>query len=162
MLSGHIAGMSDRLRSVTLCGASGLKMTRDPTQLMRVRDKTGQEKRDGHRHNLGALMIHDPARIDDLALAVQEWNSDRSRFNSPPLGRAFTMQGFLEKATCQRNGIWGDRDVTAYPHMRERIDYFATVPGFDFRLIPNVGHWVAYEGAEIFNPMLREMLERAA
>ena len=162
MLSGHIAGMSDRLRSVTLCGASGLKMTRDPTQLVRVRDKSGQEKMDGHRHNLGALMIHDPARIDELALIVQEWNSDHSRFNSPPLGRAFTMQPFLEKATCRRGGIWGDRDVTAYPHMQERHDYFATIPGFDFRLIPNVGHWVAYEGAEIFNPMLRKMLDLAA
>ena len=162
MLSGHIAGMSDRLRSVTLCGASGLKMTRDPTQLVRVRDKVGQEKIDGHRHNLGALMIHDPARIDDLALIVQDWNSDHSRFNSPPLGRAHTMQPFLEKATCQRGGIWGDRDATAYPHIQERHDYFSTVPGFDFRLIPNVGHWVAYEGAKIFNPMLREMLERAA
>jgi len=107
-------------------------------------------------------MIHDPARIDELALIVQEWNSDHSRFNSPPLGRAFTMQPFLEKATCRRGGIWGDRDVTAYPHMQERHDYFATIPGFDFRLIPNVGHWVAYEGAEIFNPMLREMLDLAA
>jgi len=72
------------------------------------------------------------------------------------------MQPFLEKATRRRGGIWGDRDVTAYPHMQERHDYFATIPGFDFRLIPNVGHWVAYEGAEIFNPMLRKMLDLAA
>ena len=162
MLSGHIAGTSEKLRSITLCGASGLKMTRDPTSLVRVRDKTGQEKMDGHRHNLAALMIHDPARIDDLALIIQDWNSDRSRFNSPPLGRAFTMQPFLEKATCQRNGIWGSHDVTAYPHMQERIDYFATLPGFDFRIIENAGHWVAYDAADEFNPMLLEMLNRAA
>ena len=163
MLSGHIAGMEEaKLRSVTLVGASGLQLTRDPSTLVRVRDKTGQEKLDGHRENLARLMFHDRARIDALAVLIQDWNSDHSRFNSPPLGRAFTMQGFLEKATCQRGGIWGDHDVTAFPHMQERIDYFATLPGFDFRLIPNAGHWVAYEAAEIFNPMLREMLERAA
>jgi len=162
MLSGHIAGVCDRLRSVTLCGASGLKMTRDPTRLMRVRDKTGLEKREGHRHNLATLMIHDPARIDELALVVQDWNSDHSRFNSPPLGRAHTMQGYLEKATCQRNGIWGSHDATAWPHMQERIDYFATLPGFDFRIIEDAGHWVAYDAADEFNPMLLEMLNRAA
>ena len=163
MLSGHIAGLGgDQLRSVTLCGASGLKMTRDPTPLMKVRDKTGQEKMDGHRHNLGALMIADKAKIDDLALVIQDWNSDHNRFNTPPLGRAFTMQPFLEKATCQRNGIWGEFDVTAWPHMQERIDYFATVPGFDFRIIQGAGHWVAYEAWQEFNPMLLEMLNRSA
>ncbi len=163
MLSGHIAGMAGaHLRSVTLCGASGLKMTREPTQLVKVRGKTGQEKLEGHRHNLGALMIHDKSRIDELALIIQDWNSDHNRFNTPPLGRAFTMQSFLEKATCRRNGIWGARDVTAWPHMHERTAYFASLPHFDFRLIQDVGHWVAYEGAAVFNPMLREMLDLAA
>ncbi|MSO90463.1 MAG: alpha/beta fold hydrolase [Acetobacteraceae bacterium] len=163
MLSGHISGMDGtRLRSVTLVGASGLKLTRDPSQLLRVRDKTGQEKIDGHRENLARLMIHDQAKIDDLAITIQDWNSDHNRFNSPPLGRAYTMQGFLERATCRLGGIWGDHDVTAWPHMQERVDYFATIPSFDFRLIPNAGHWVAYEAAEQFNPMLREMLDLAA
>ena len=163
MLSGHIAGFEGaNLRSVTLCGASGLALTRDPTPLVRVRDKTGQEKMDGHRHNLAALMIHDPARIDELAIIIQDWNSDHNRFDSRPLGRAHTMQAYLEKATCRRGGIWGSHDVTAWPHMRERHDYFATIPGFDFRIIQNAGHWVAYDAADEFNPMLREMIERAA
>ena len=163
MLSGHISGMEGaKLRSVTLVGASGLALTRDPTPLLRVRDKTGQEKMDGHRENLARLMIHDRARIDDLAIAIQDWNSDHNRFDSRPLGRAHTMQAYLEKASCRRGGIWGDHDVTAWPHMQERHDYFATLPGFDFRLIPNAGHWVAYEAAEQFNPMLHEMLDLAA
>ncbi|MSP30166.1 MAG: alpha/beta hydrolase [Acetobacteraceae bacterium] len=163
MISGHIAGMDGaKLGSVTLVGASGLALTRSPTQLLRVRDKEGAEKMAAHRENLATLMIHDRARIDDLAVVIQDWNSDHNRFNSPPLGRAHTMQRFLEKATCRRGGIWGDRDATAWPHMQERHDYFATVPGFDFSLIPNAGHWVAYEAAEIFNPILREMLDRAA
>jgi len=163
MLSGHISGMEGaKLRSVTLVGASGLDLTRDPTHLLRVRDKTGQEKMDGHRENLVRLMIHDRARIDELAVIIQDWNSDHNRFDSRPLGRAHTMQGYLEKATCRRGGIWGDHDVTAWPHMQERHEYFTTLPGFDFRLIPNAGHWVAYEAAEQFNPMLREMLDLAA
>lgn len=163
MLSGHIAGMDGaNLRGVTLCGASGLAMTRDPTHLVRVRDKTGQEKMDGHRHNLAALMIHDTARIDHLAVIIQDWNSDHNRFDSRPLGRAHTMQPFLERAACQRNGIWGSHDVTAYPHMEERHKYFATLPGFDFRIIESAGHWVAYDAADEFNPMLLEMLNRAA
>jgi pimeloyl-ACP methyl ester carboxylesterase len=163
MLSGHISGLEGaRLRSVTLVGASGLDMQRDPTPLVRVRDKVGAEKMDGHRENLARLMIHDRNKIDDLAVVIQDWNSDHNRFDSRPLGRAHTMQSYLEKATCMRGGIWGDRDVTAYPHMQSRHDYFDSLQDFDFRLIHNAGHWVAYEAAEEFNPMLREMLNNAA
>lgn len=162
MLSGHIAGMEGaHVRSVTLVGASGLALPREPVQLVKVRDKTGQEKIDGHRENLARLMIHDRARIDDLAIHIQDWNSDHNRFDSRPLGRMHTMQAYLERARCRRGGIWGSRDVTAYPHMQERHAYFATLPGFDFRVISDAGHWVAYEAPDQFNLILRAMIERA-
>ena len=34
-------------------------------------------------------------------------------------------------------------------------------PDIDFRVIKGAGHWVMYETPEIFNAMVREMVERA-
>jgi pimeloyl-ACP methyl ester carboxylesterase len=45
--------------------------------------------------------------------------------------------------------------------MQERHAYFATLPGFDFRVISDAGHWVAYEAPDQFNLILRAMIERA-
>src|SRR5579875_1342574 len=38
-----------------------------------------------HRINLARLMIADPANIDATALVIQDWNSARSRLNSPAI-----------------------------------------------------------------------------
>ena len=45
----------------------------------RFRKLEGEERRAALRANLLALMIHDPSRIDDLALYVQELDSLRAR-----------------------------------------------------------------------------------
>jgi len=164
MISGHVASLPHApVRSLTLVGSSGLDLPRDPVTLEKVRDKTGAEKMAGHRINLGRLMIHDPARIDDLAVIIQDWNSDHNRFDSRPLARAHTLQAALGKARAKMHSIWGDRDVTAYPYLDAREKLLrSTRPDFDFRLIANAGHWVAYEAADEFNPMLQDMLDSPA
>jgi pimeloyl-ACP methyl ester carboxylesterase len=58
------------------------------------------------------------------------------------------------------SGIWGEFDSTTYPHIQERIDLFqALQPEFRMNLIPEAGHWVAYEAAEAFNKKLIEVLK---
>jgi hypothetical protein len=58
---------------------------RTPMVLERVRDKTGEALAEAHRTNLLRIMIADPARIDALAIAIQDWNASHARLDSPAL-----------------------------------------------------------------------------
>ena len=71
-----------RVRSVTIVGSSGVGPLGSAVQLLKVRHLEGQERAETHRTNLNRLMIADPAKIDALALAIQDWNTVRSRLNS--------------------------------------------------------------------------------
>ena len=62
LLAGHIAAQAGpELRSVTLVGAGALGLPRPRTELLKVRDKTGEARVAAHRHNLATLMLADPA-----------------------------------------------------------------------------------------------------
>ena len=67
-----------RQSSLVLVSSSGTNLPRaemEPLHSWR-RLPTEAEKREAHRKNLSILMIHDPAKIDELALYVQAENSD--------------------------------------------------------------------------------------
>jgi pimeloyl-ACP methyl ester carboxylesterase len=106
MIAGHVASLPQApVRSLTLIGSSGLDLPRDQVALEKVRDKTGTAKMAGHRINLTRFMIHDPARVDDLAVIIQDWNSDHNRFDGRPLARSHTLHAALEKTRARMHGI---------------------------------------------------------
>jgi pimeloyl-ACP methyl ester carboxylesterase len=96
-----------RVRSVTIIGSSGVGPMGSAVELMKVRHLTGDERVEAHRLNLGRLMIADPDRIDELALAIQEWNTRHSRLKTPSLSRSGVLQQALAKVVAPVNGIWG-------------------------------------------------------
>jgi pimeloyl-ACP methyl ester carboxylesterase len=108
------------------------------------------------------MMIADPARIDALALAVQEWNSNHARVDSRPLGQGDSLRTALRQVRVPLNAVYGDRDATAPdgPGSAEAI-LRDVRPDIDFRVVPGAGHWLPYEAAGTFNPMLRDMLQRS-
>ncbi len=87
------AQLGDQLRAFTVVGSNGMGLERSPTPLERVKaDGTEAEEFATHRYNLNQLMIHDPAKIDELALYLQKTNHARAQYEEPPLfalGRAF-------------------------------------------------------------------------
>jgi len=150
-----------RVRSVTIIGSSGVGPIGSAVELLKVRHLTGEERATTHRINLSRLMIADPARIDDLAVAIQDWNTVRSRLKTPTLSRSGALWRALDKVRVPVNGIWGEKDAPANPRAPERTAAMrARRPDADVRLIPNAGHWVAYEAPEQLNAMLLEMLAR--
>ncbi|MEJ0019802.1 MAG: alpha/beta fold hydrolase [Acetobacteraceae bacterium] len=150
-----------RVRSVTIIGSSGVGPAGSAVELMKVRHLTGEERAAAHRTNLNRLMIADPAKIDDLALTIQEWNTRHSRLKTPSLSRSGALPEALKRVVSPLNGIWGERDAPANPRAPERIAALRALrPDVDVRMIPGAGHWVAYEAPEQFNPMLLEMLRR--
>ena len=150
-----------RVRSVTIIGSSGVGPSGSAVDLLKVRHLSGQERVDTHRINLNRLMIADPAKIDDLALAIQEWNTRHSRLKTPTLSRSGALPQALAQVVSPVNGIWGERDAPANPRAPQRVEALRALRlDADVRLIAGAGHWVAYEVPEQFNAMLLEMLSR--
>jgi len=161
VLGGHVAAqLGDRVRTFTIVGSNGLGLVRQPTNLRRVPDGASEaETLAVARHNLGALMIADPAKIDELAAYIQAHNAPRGRVKSRGFSRAATLAHALPLVKARIDGIWGERDATAYPYLEERARALRSVqPGARFEVIPGAGHWVQYEAAHRFNPLLAKII----
>ena len=159
-VGGHVALLhQERVRSLTLLGAGGLVRPRTPMTLERVRDKSGEALLQAHRTNLARSMIADPARIDALALAIQEWNTRLSRMDSPALIKLRPLAVSLPQLRIPVNAIWGERDQIAYYTIEERIAALQVLrPGIEPHIIPAAGHWAAYEAPDAFNATLAALL----
>jgi 2-hydroxy-6-oxonona-2,4-dienedioate hydrolase len=161
VLGGHVAAqLGDRLHALTLVGSNGLGLVRQPTALQRVpAGASAAEALTVHRHNLGTLMIADPAKIDELAIYIQSQNAPRGRVRSRRFSRADTLARALPLVKARLDGIWGERDATAYPHLDERARVLRSFqPTARFEVIPGAGHWVQYEAANRFNAVLAEIV----
>lgn len=108
-------------------------------------------------------MVADPGRIDPLALRVHHDNLLRSRLGSRKVARAATLEEALRRVTCPLFGIWGEKDVTAFPDLASIRELFLDPPdagcqAHAFDVLPGAGHWAAYEAAEGFNRLLERRL----
>src|SRR3954451_366331 len=150
-----------RVRSVNIIGSSGVGALGSAVRLEKVRHLEGQERWHTHRVNLSRLMIADPAKIDDLAIVIQDWNTVRSRLRTPAISRSGAIMKAIDQLQSPLNGMWGEFDAPANPKGPERV---ATLrkhkPEADIRLIPKTGHWAAYESPDFVTPTLLEMLAR--
>jgi pimeloyl-ACP methyl ester carboxylesterase len=163
MISGIVAAMhGTRVRSLTVNGPGGLGSHRRTFELVSVRDQVGEERVARHRINLQRLMIHDPAKIDALALELQEWHSARNRLRTPLLSRSMALAEALARVRTRVGAIYGEFDAPANPNVQERGALLRSiVPDINFRVIAGAGHWTAYEAPEEFNANLAEMLRAA-
>ena len=159
VIGGNVAArLGDRVGSFTVVGSNGLGLERSPTPLKRVAPGAGEaEEFAAHRYNLNQLMIADPAKIDELALYLQKTNHARARMRSRRFSRSGALVEALPRITARIDGIWGERDATAYPHLDERA---RILRGFQanarFAVVPGAGHWVQYEAADRFNALIAE------
>ncbi len=162
MVAGHIATLfAPRIRRLVFVGAGGLKATRKPGPKLHklLPDMSPETLAAEARRNLEILMLHDPAKVDGVAIHMQILNTTRARTRSREMGQAFRLSEVLPRVTVPMTGIWGEFDSTTYPHIQERIDLFrALQPDFQMHVIPGAGHWVAYEAADAFNDRLLEVL----
>ena len=163
VLGGHVAALlGARVGALTIVGSNGLGLVRQPTELRRLPEGASEpEALAVARHNLAALMIADPAKIDELAVYIQAQNAPRGRVKSRRFSRADTLARALPLIKARVDGIWGERDATAYPHVDDRARALRNVqPDARFEVIPGAGHWVQYEAADKFNPLLADFAGR--
>ena len=163
-VGGQLAALEGaHIRSMTVVGAASLGLPRPPLDLLKVRDKQGEERREAHRENLARLMIHDATRIDDTALDIQEFNTQHARLHSRGFASSAMLRDALMLAKAPLAGIWGEFDTVAWPDVRARLDVLRAIdPGLLEAVIPGAGHWVAYEAAGEFNAALLAILAQRA
>ncbi|HEX4890804.1 MAG TPA: alpha/beta fold hydrolase [Alphaproteobacteria bacterium] len=162
---GMISGLMARLlrtqaRSLTLMGPSGLGgqfgNIRPPVKL--PLSGTPEQLAAAHRHNLAAIMLHDPAKIDDVAMHMQATNAPRTRILSPEHALSEKLLNALREIPARVCSIWGEFDISA-PHLQHRREIIASVhPEAEFHIVPGAGHWVQYEAAEAVNAILRKFI----
>ncbi|MBI3516435.1 MAG: alpha/beta fold hydrolase [Proteobacteria bacterium] len=167
VVGGNVAAIAGaRCASMTVVGSNGLGLQRPELESMgswrRLSDP--EEIRTVHRRNLGILMIADKTKIDELAVHIQTTNTARTFVASRPISRTGALKEALVRLNgTQLNGIWGERDATAGAFLPDRERMFrALQPTSRFRVIPDAGHWVAYEAADPFNATLSELLTTTA
>jgi pimeloyl-ACP methyl ester carboxylesterase len=161
VIGGSVAAqLGDRLRHFVVVGSNGLGLERAPTPLKRVPPDAGEaEEFATHRYNLNQLMIADPDKIDELALYLQKTNHARARMRSRRFSRSDALAQALPRIKARLDGIWGERDATAYPHIDQRARVLRAVqPGARFAVVPGAGHWAQFESAERFNQLLAEFV----
>ncbi len=163
-VAGHLAALEGgHPRSLTLVGAASLGLPRPPLDLLKVRGLPPEERRAANRENLARLMFHDPTLIDATALDIQEHNTTHARLRSRGYASGDSLKQALMKVCAPLAGIWGERDSVAWPQVRERLEVLRALdPGLIETVIPDAGHWVAYEAPAAFNAALRRVLAARA
>jgi 2-hydroxy-6-oxonona-2,4-dienedioate hydrolase len=119
-----------------------------------------QEERDAaHRANLHSMMISDPGRIDRLAVHLQGVNTARRTLATEAITADHPLRSILFDLHCAIDAIWGAKDETIGPYMRDRLDLVAELgPKARAFVVANAGHWLQYEAPEAFNRAMTEIL----
>jgi pimeloyl-ACP methyl ester carboxylesterase len=165
-ISAHLAAIDGaKVRTLTVVGGGTLGLPRGDTPSMKVRNLKGEERMAAHRFNLGSMMFGDPANIDDLAVAIQHFNTiepgQRSRDFIDPSAMRNMLEMIARRADTPQatrvTSLWGERDAAAAPVI-DRLNLIRSLFG-DTRdlamgMIPGAGHWLPYEHADIYNAIL--------
>jgi pimeloyl-ACP methyl ester carboxylesterase len=154
---GVIAGVTaancgPRVRSLTLIGTGGLGPPNRSVELVRVREKTGEERVAAHRENLLRMMLANPASVDALALEIQEQNSKRARLNSGFMWMSRVLHEALPRVHGHVYGMWGEHEMPDHALLEARVGLLREArPDVAVEIVPGAGHWMFYEAADHFN-----------
>jgi len=163
IVGGLVAAIQgDRLLSHTFSGSGGMGLTRNPLERFYNwhETKTEAERMQAHRRNLEILMIDNPEKVDDLAVYIQNWNTQRGRERTYKYRDLDILRKPLLKVKGRLMGLYGSHDAIIQGHMHERVTYLSAIqPDLVFREINPAGHWACYEAPGAFNRTYFEMLQ---
>jgi pimeloyl-ACP methyl ester carboxylesterase len=159
VISAHLAALYPEIvRRLIVVDAGGLHTPLGEMTLKSTRGLDPVARAAASHANLLAIMLHNPASADALALWIQSSGIARARFNPASLIMPDHLIRVLPNVLVPFDAIWGEYDR---PHpVREQEQALRRFrPDMQFRVIPQAGHWCMYENSEAFNRILIEMLE---
>nr|WP_240965060.1 alpha/beta fold hydrolase [Acidovorax sp. SRB_24] len=115
-----------------------------------------QQQLEVHRHNLAALMLHDPQQIEGLALDLHVANMQHDRMPSRRLSGTDILARSLPRVACPVHAIYGRHDAL-YRQYIDQLEgaYAAAAPDFrGMALVDGAGHWVQFERPQAFHAAL--------
>ena len=116
-------------------------------------------RRDVLRHNLGVLMIADPARITEESIDFYAENFRNTRYDGRGFSVSTNVVTSLEHIRCPVQFIYGDGDALARTDLQRRGEIVRSLrPDAQFVVLPGAGHWVQYEAADEVNRLLLQFL----
>ncbi len=165
LIGARVAAMvGDRCRTFVPVGASGFAGLHVRVLGIEVPapDMTEEQKDQIHVSNLNILMLHDPVRIDPMAIHTHKLNVSRARVRSRPMSLGNHLVDALPGVSARVAGIWGVHDATGGG--REAIlDRQGILRQFqadaEIAIIEDAGHWVMYERPAEFNATLCSILD---
>ena len=152
----------DRLRRIIMVDAGGLDTPLRTADLRSVRGLSGDAIREVNRHNLAAMMIHDPARIDDAAIDISIYCGKRCRTQVQTQVIPDKLLQAVKAVRAPIDVIWAEHD---YIHPDPELNTQAIRqyhPQARLRVIPDAGHWPMYEQPEAFNAAVLDLLSQPA
>lgn len=150
-----------RVGTLVLFGPNGMDLAFDPLPRVRRIEETMSEDEvaAAHRHNLAALMIADPERVDDMAVFVQAETSGLARLSIKGIPEGDDLLAALPGVKARICGLWGEHDAFVGSHLEARRELLSRFqPELDFRVIAGAGHWAAFEAPGETNRILLDML----
>lgn len=167
LVAAKMAAQRSNVTHLCLLGAAGHGTTRRPKG--KLQDwKTALQANDDvalravMRHNLLMHMLTHEASINDEALDIHTSACLKTRFHSKKISHAGGLIDALAFArlinpAMALSGLWGEHDVTCTP--ASVLDLLESQGALNHsQIIPNVGHWVQYEAADLANSFLLKAL----
>lgn len=161
VVAAHLAALHPELvRRLILVDTGGLDTPLGAVETARARGLEGAPREAALRTNLLAIMLRHPESVDALALHLLERDGARCRLKPVGLVLPDKLLQALPQITIQVDAVWGEFDGPHPDPPAQEAALRGVFPDLDFRVIPNVGHWVMYEGAEAFNRTVLDMLDQ--
>jgi pimeloyl-ACP methyl ester carboxylesterase len=108
-----------------------------------------------YRNNVTAMMIADPANVDEDAVTLHRASIERARFRNWGLSWTDSLVGYLAEMKFPVQLMYGENDLLARPTVTHRVERCRTAkPDLAVQIISGAGHWVQYEAADEVNEHL--------
>jgi Predicted hydrolases or acyltransferases (alpha/beta hydrolase superfamily) len=158
-LACHMSVLEPELaRRIVLIGSGGLGTPHTPPPVRQIRGAPADQLDAINRHNLGVLMIHDPARVDQTAIAINAYGGRRARTRLQHHVMPDKLLSTLRKVPVPIDVIWAEHDAL---HPGPEVNFGvirAFQPQARLRAVEDAGHWCMYEQPERFNRAALDLL----
>lgn len=159
LVAGTLAAHRGNVRKLALLGTAGHGgPKRKIPELVNWRVSGRVNMLQALRHNLSQLMLHDPERIDALAMLIHEHASIATRFRSKSLSMNMDLQDTLKTFSSPILMVWGEHDPIAVPDLAA-ARLLHGHPERVFELVLDAGHWVQFEAFDQVNNLLTDWFE---
>lgn len=162
MTAAGIAGeLGERVHKLSLLAPAGWgSEDRPPDSMLSLKGAvTDEEINAVHRHNLGVMLLNNPANITDESVAFQRYNIESASFNSARASMGGYLFTYLDKVRCPVQVIIGTADSVQTPSVEARVARLAqTRPNDRVDLIEGAGHLTSYDQPDAYNAALMDFL----